>query len=246
MRALSRMWQMLLKALEEVAVAPNAMMAAEMAVIRLTHVADLPTPEDLVRRLRDLPRPASPPAPAPAAGRAEAGGPAGRAALPRAASSQAQGGAATALALEPAQALARFASFAQVLDLITANRDMTLKIEVEAYLRLARYSPGRIEFSPAEGAPRDLASRLQARLQGWTGVRWGVSVVSGCIEPTLAEQRDREARTATAKAAENPLVRAVLDAFPGARIAVRPAAVAEAAAAALPVVDDEWDPFEED
>lgn len=40
MRVLTRMWQMLLKALEEVALAPNAMMAAEMAVIRLTHAAD--------------------------------------------------------------------------------------------------------------------------------------------------------------------------------------------------------------
>ena len=57
MRALTRCWQMLLKALEEVAIAPNAMMAAEMAVIRLTHVADLPSPEDLVRRLKDMPKP---------------------------------------------------------------------------------------------------------------------------------------------------------------------------------------------
>ena len=47
MRVLSRMWQMLLTALDEVALAPNAIMAAEMAVIRLTHVADLPAPEDL-------------------------------------------------------------------------------------------------------------------------------------------------------------------------------------------------------
>ena len=53
MRILARTWQMLLKALEEVALAPNAMMAAEMAIIRLTHVADLPPPEDLVRRLKD-------------------------------------------------------------------------------------------------------------------------------------------------------------------------------------------------
>ncbi|MDE3122572.1 MAG: DNA polymerase III subunit gamma/tau, partial [Paracoccaceae bacterium] len=51
MRVLTRMWQMLLKALEEVAQAPNAMMAAEMAIIRLTHVAELPSPEDLIRRL---------------------------------------------------------------------------------------------------------------------------------------------------------------------------------------------------
>ncbi|PJE34923.1 DNA polymerase III subunit gamma/tau, partial [Pseudooceanicola lipolyticus] len=60
MRVLSRMWQMLLKALEEVAAAPNAMMAAEMAVIRLTHVADLPAPEELVRKLQNTPP--SPPA----------------------------------------------------------------------------------------------------------------------------------------------------------------------------------------
>lgn len=53
MRVLTRSWQMLLKALEELALAPNAMMAAEMAVIRLTHVADLPPPEDLIRRLTE-------------------------------------------------------------------------------------------------------------------------------------------------------------------------------------------------
>ncbi|MFU8898887.1 MAG: DNA polymerase III subunit gamma/tau, partial [Roseinatronobacter sp.] len=53
MRTLTRTWQMLLKALEEVASAPNAMMAAEMAIIRLTHVADLPSPEELVRKWHD-------------------------------------------------------------------------------------------------------------------------------------------------------------------------------------------------
>ncbi|KIC13349.1 hypothetical protein RA21_21865, partial [Leisingera sp. ANG-DT] len=60
MRVLTRMWQMLLKALEEVAAAPNAMMAAEMAVIRLTHVADLPSPEELIRKLQDTPPPPPP------------------------------------------------------------------------------------------------------------------------------------------------------------------------------------------
>ena len=57
MRVLTRTWQMLLKALEEVANAPNAMMAAEMAVIRLTHVADLPTPDELIKKLQDTPAP---------------------------------------------------------------------------------------------------------------------------------------------------------------------------------------------
>ncbi|MWD26202.1 DNA polymerase III subunit gamma/tau, partial [Aquicoccus sp. SCR17] len=79
MRALTRMWQMLLKALDEVAQAPNAMMAAEMAVIRLTHVADLPSPEELVRRLQNAtPPPAAPPnGPAPGPGGGGSGGQAG-------------------------------------------------------------------------------------------------------------------------------------------------------------------------
>ena len=53
-RVLGRAWQMLLKALDEVAGAPNAMMAAEMALIRMTHVADLPPPEELMRRAEAL------------------------------------------------------------------------------------------------------------------------------------------------------------------------------------------------
>ncbi|MCW1954961.1 MAG: DNA polymerase III subunit gamma/tau, partial [Roseobacter sp.] len=51
LRVLARMWQMLLKSLQEVAHAPNTMMAAEMAIIRMTHVADLPTPDELVKKL---------------------------------------------------------------------------------------------------------------------------------------------------------------------------------------------------
>ena len=45
MRALTRMWQMLLTSIEEVPQAPNAMMAAEMAVIRLTQVQIFPAPK---------------------------------------------------------------------------------------------------------------------------------------------------------------------------------------------------------
>ena len=57
MRAMTRMWQMLLKAIEEVSSAPNAMMAAEMAIIRLTHVADLPSPEELIKKIQNDPNP---------------------------------------------------------------------------------------------------------------------------------------------------------------------------------------------
>src|SRR5690606_5158964 len=131
-------------------------------------------------------------------------------------------------------------------DLISANRDMTLKIEVETYVRLARYAPGRIEFTPANGAPRDLAARLGQRLQAWTGVRWGVSIVPGCETLTINEELEADARAVIAGATEpSALLQAVLAAFPDSKVKVN-AAESEAAEAALAEVEDEWDPFEED
>ncbi len=252
MRALTRMWQMLLKAIEEVALAPNAMMAAEMAVIRLTHVADLPDPETLVKKLQDSPRP-------PTGGGGIAGGaPAGGSTVhsPRMSpvhSAPTRGPTMTAAAPALAESqLQVYATFDSIVELIRQKRDMLLLNEVETGLRLARYSPGRIEFEPAPGAKPDLAARLGQRLQGWTGARWGVSVVSSGGAATLAEARNAELQQVRAEAADNPLVQAILTAFPGAKISdVRSpeALTAQATEAALPQadpeLDDDWDPFEE-
>ena len=125
---------------------------------------------------------------------------------------------------------------------------MKLLVEIESCLRLVDYSPGRIEFTPTENAPRDLAARLGQRLQNWTGNRWAVSVVSGGDAATIAEDRDAENLAREAEVKVHPLVRAVFEAFPAAKItAIRtPEELAQTAAVeALPEVEDEWDPFED-
>jgi DNA polymerase-3 subunit gamma/tau len=251
MRALTRTWQMLLKALEEVASAPNAMMAAEMAIIRLTHVADLPSPEELVRKWHDQTPPSSGPsggggrpARAPEHGSTGVGMPrsggGGRAAGPQAALAGA------------VPALAQYPDFDAVVAMIRDKRDMALLMEVETCLRLVKYSPGRIEFEPTDAAAPDLAARLAGRLQGWTGARWGVSVTSSGGGATLAERRAEALGLKEDEALKNTLVAAVFQCFPSAKIAeIRDLKDAEtvAADAALPEAEDtfdpEWDPFEE-
>ena len=252
MRVLTRMWQMLLKALEEVALAPNAMMAAEMAVIRLTHVADLPTPDELVRKLQDATPPPSGPGGGGRAPQASGGTTYARAQTPAPTHNGPAGpsahGAQTAVALA-ADALARYARFEDMVELIRAHRDVKLLVEVETGIRLARYQPGRIEFEPAPSAPSDLAQRLGARLQAWTGNRWAVTVVNSGGAETIAEARDAEAIALKAEAATHPLVQAVLQAFPKSKITEVRTAAEQAQTAmteALPEVEDEWDPFEED
>ena len=49
MAALARAWQMLLKGLQEVRLAPSPIQAAEMILVRLAHAAELPTPEEAIR-----------------------------------------------------------------------------------------------------------------------------------------------------------------------------------------------------
>ena len=253
MRVLTRLWQMLLKSLDEVAAAPNAMMAAEMAIIRLTHVADLPSPEELLRKLNGV----SPPPPAPPAG-GGGGAPAasGGAASAYASGAQTLSGAGTnaggptmALATDVNQALARYPTFEHVVELIRTNRDVKLLVEVETTLRLGAYQPGRIEFTPTEKAPRDMAQRLGAKLQQWTGNRWAVSIVNDADAKTIAEIRDAAELELQTEAIRHPLVQAVLAQFPKAKItAIRtPEQIAaEAVQDALPEVEDEWDPFEDD
>ncbi|WP_341632548.1 DNA polymerase III subunit gamma/tau [Sphingomonas agri] len=51
--AIHRLWQMLLKGLQDVDVAPDPREAAEMALLRLIHAADMPDPASLIARLSD-------------------------------------------------------------------------------------------------------------------------------------------------------------------------------------------------
>ena len=264
MRVLSRMWQMLLTALEEVGRAPNAMMAAEMALIRLTHVADLPTPDELIRKLQNTPVPTPEPQNAgtphgagggprqsAAATAPQATNPSAYAAdtmAPRAQRSSGATASAAQAKAPAAETLARFARFEDVLELIRHHRDVKLLVDVETSLKLVSYSPGRIEFEPTEKAPRDLAQRLGSRLQTWTGQRWAVSIGTNGAS-TIAELRDAAALELIEQAKAHPLVQAVLVAFPKAQISdIRTAKdiAAEAQIDALPEVEDEWDPFDDE
>ncbi|MDG1235481.1 MAG: DNA polymerase III subunit gamma/tau [Amylibacter sp.] len=257
MRAMTRMWQMLLKALEEISVAPNAMMAAEMAIIRLTHVAELPSPEELVRKLQS--QPMSPPS-----GGGNSAGPTMQAGSGTVERSGTIGGTPSGspvamivgggqVQVSPpneSQALDRFIRFDQVIDLIRSKRDMKLLMEVESSVRLSKYSPGRIEFQPTEAAPPDLAARLAQRLQIWTGVRWGVSVVSEGGGETVVEQKAAQRSDLVGRAMQHPLVAAALLRFPGSEIheiktLEEITADPEDELAALKL-DDDWDPFEDD
>jgi DNA polymerase III subunit gamma/tau len=224
MPALARAWQMLLKGIGEVQHAPSPLQAAEMVLVRLAYVADLPAPADLVRELERGREGGAAPA---ASSRAPSGS--ARMALP----ADGVGSAAPRLApAEPAAspALPQPQSFLEVVELFDQHREAMLRAHLFAHVHLVRFEAGRIEFRAALGAPRDLSNRLGQLLTEWTGTRWIVSVSGEEGQPTLREQAEARDASLKSEAARHPLVRKVLETFPGARIdAVRELGQAEGA-----------------
>jgi DNA polymerase-3 subunit gamma/tau len=215
---LARCWQMLLKGLGEARDAPSPLQAAEMVLIRLTYASELPTPGELVKRLGapqggDGVQSASPPV-RPSSGAAALPADSG----PQAAvAPQLQPGAESVPAAAPGL-LAQPTSFAEVVALAETRREVILANHLAGDVHLVRFEPGRIEFRPEAAAPRDLAGRLGRLLQEWTGERWVVSVSDVPGDPTLrSERRESEARQRAA-AQKDPLVQAVLETFPGAKM----------------------------
>jgi DNA polymerase-3 subunit gamma/tau len=211
-RTLSRAWQILLKGIPEVQASNRPVAAAEMVLVRLAYAADLPTPDEALRALKDgVPAPSGGPGPAPS----RPSGPAtsGTMAL---ATSQAQPQPRPQGAQpEPTMRLRRFED---VVALAGEKREIVLKSALERDVRLVRFEEGRIELSLTETGSRTIANDLTRALQQWTGERWMVALSSEEGQPTLHEKAVAAERERKEGAANHPLVQAVLSKFPGAQI----------------------------
>jgi DNA polymerase III subunit gamma/tau len=251
MPSLARLWQMLLKGIEEVQAAPSPAQAAEMVLIRLAYVADLPAPAELVRTLAETPSPApgervgvrgrtADAAATPSPSHAFGAGPS----LSRNAGEGFGAASSAAPAIAPPPPTALFdpmpQSFAEVVLLFDQKREALLRSHLSSHVHLVAFEPGRIEFRPEPGAPPDLANRLMQLLGEWTGSRWVVAVSQAAGAPTLAQAEARRDGALRHEVAAHPLVRAVLEAFPGATIAaVRQRFAAPEAGDADEAADDE-------
>jgi len=211
-RTLSRAWQILLKGIPEVQSSNRPIAAAEMVLVRLAYAADLPTPDEALRALKDgTPLPAGgPPSPS-----ARPSGPTASGNMAIATSQPRPQPRPEPVGAEPAVRLRRFED---VVAMAGEKREIVLKAALERDVRLVRFEEGSIELSLAEGGSRTIANDLARALQQWTGQRWMIALSSEQGAPTLREQAAAAERERKEGAASHPLVQAVLSRFPGAQI----------------------------
>jgi DNA polymerase-3 subunit gamma/tau len=245
MRVLSRMWQMLLKGITEVQGATRPAAAAEMVLVRIAYVADLPTPDEAIRMIeqgggsspvigngggRAMPALNAPsaqssvqmPTASPPSAPAMSGAPRGPTmqrgnAEP---SPQPQVGMTEAA---PATVL-KISTFPELVALAGQKRDLMVRGALEADVRLIRIEDGRLELAMERTAARSLINDLARKLEMWTGRRWVVIVSNEQGEATLRAQAQEQKNERTRLAEADPRVQAVLAKFPGAKMEVYPVA----------------------
>jgi DNA polymerase-3 subunit gamma/tau len=222
MASLARTWQILLKGLGEVRTAPSKKQAAEMVLVRLAYTANMPTPEESIRKLTDgqssVPTGSTTP-PFPASNMPD------NQARVENVGGGAQVQVAQQLVLQPEaltepKALAHpiLSTFEDVLALADEMREGILRTHLISDVSLVHFEQGQIEFSPSPQAPSNLAQLLAAFLKKHSDQRWIVSVSTEQGGNTISEQRETLLENLRAEVSEEPLVKAVLEMFPGATL----------------------------
>ena len=229
MGALARAWQLLLKGIDEVGRAPRSLTAAEMLLIRMCYAAELPSPDDVIRRLTGKTANQT---------NREPSGNESRV-VDRVPDSPLMGGQATPMrrvaggdpepapqaqspeATTPAAAMPappRLDSFADLVALAAEKRDVRLKIALEDAVEPVRFKPGHVELHLLADAPKDLANELGRKLKAWTGDRWMVSVTDERGETPLGKVRRQREKQMLDEAKRHPSIMSVMRHFPEAEI----------------------------
>jgi DNA polymerase III subunit gamma/tau len=230
---LARLWQMLLKALDEARLAPDPLSATEMALIRICAAASLPGPEEAARMLQNGPQ-SNAPEPAGSQNASASAPPSVNAPdtpPQNPPMSRAGSNAAPALSIQPDASPASQSapvemlhSLEDVVALLSQKREAQLGAWVRRGVRLVSFRSGSIVFEPGPDAPADLAPQLTRFLREHTGKNWLISLDGKAKgAPTLSEQQQAKTAQLRIEIEQSPQMQDILAAFPGAKIlGIRP------------------------
>ena len=184
-----RLWQMLLKGLSDVQIAPDPREAATMALLRLVHAAELPDPAALLSQLTKD----------------------GAAAVTAGSPAPARTPAVASASVMPA-------SLAELIQRLDEGGKRILAQQLHDQVGLVRFQPPELVLKPMRPLGSDWSRELAAALKAMTGTQWQVALSDEPSDPSLLDQEKMDEERARADVLADPAVRAAFDAFPDAQL----------------------------
>ncbi len=222
MPSLGKTWQILLKGLSEVNIAPNPQNAAEMVIIRLAYAADLPDPSDLIKKLKNQPAPTS------GGGQESVASGAGAPSVhaqdftpPQQFGNNVVTGSSAAPELSIVPRLAPETKITKLEDLVALleqNEEFLLASQLYHFAHLIKLDQGHFEFRQDEAAIPELSQNLSKVLKVITNQHWMIVVSKATGNPTLSEIDEAKRLQELADVAKMPMVDNILKIFPEAQL----------------------------
>lgn len=206
---LSKIWQMLIKGMNEMQTAPVPIDALEMILIRIAYSANLPSPAELLESVKKKSesgtlRPANFSVGNPSAAAQTAAAPVS----------------APAAVSTPAQTVvnAPFSDINGLIKHLENQKQPRLAYALRHDVEVVEFSPGQIKFKAADRVGNDTLAALNKILEETTGGKWALDIVPGEVGRTVADIENEQKEKDKKNVAETPLVKAILEEFRGARI----------------------------
>ncbi|CAI3945416.1 DNA polymerase III [Commensalibacter communis] len=234
---LGRTWQMLLKGIREVDMAPNRKAAVEMVLIRLCYVSDLPSPDELIKQFKNgggnpttgaskniSSKSSTPTLSSSAQGSGEAflyavgqnGAVSTGYSQPKAA--QAHAVPEVQENIEPVQEKTTWYSWREVVVFVKEKQERLLHAHLRNSVHLVKFAPPMIEFRVEDKAPNNVAQQLSKLLNEYSTQRWTIVLSQHQGEPSLMEQEAIQAEADLKEVGQDPFILGIMQIFPGAKL----------------------------
>ena len=193
-RTLSRFWQMILKASEEIKNSFNPDSALEMVVIRMAYVSDLPTPEEIIKNIdsNDISKKKN-------------------------ITKQSTKEESLSHKNENKTSSSRIHSFEDIIEVAGKNKNLILKKFLQEDVRLVSFEIGHIDIN-VESGNEDIIKDLIAKLYEWTDQRWIINVSMKKGDDTIIEKQKQKQDDIITELSNTDEMKKVLEAFPDSEI----------------------------
>lgn len=194
---LSKIWQMLIKGISEINIAPSAVEALEMILLRVAYSASLPTPSEILAEVKK---------------KSDVIASAGSITSPI---DEKKNDVESGLVLKEVQDFNTLEDFLKYLE---ESKKALIEYSIKNDVCIREFSNGRIAMNISPAIHQDFIINLRKLLDEATGRQWEIEIVKGEMGETIAEKESSATECTKKNVAEYPLVKKILEEFKGAKI----------------------------